>query len=121
MRAGVYIPPDQAQNLKTEEIGRTVVDSETDCPPPHIIAGDPNVTGRLKGYEERITTRELWEVNNPAVPVHTRGHSIDKILFQPGRYVPSNLLAWFDGERIGEDQPAESANPAEVMVEEQKK
>ena len=122
MCAGVYIPPDQAQNLKTdapEEIGKTVLDSETDCPLPHIIAGDLNVTGRLQEYEEWITTCELWELNDPAVSTQTRGHSIDRILFQPGHYVPSNLLAWFGGERIGEDQPAESANPAEVMVEEQ--
>ena len=45
------------------------------------------------------------------------GFSIDKMLFKPGHYIPSNLLAWCDGERSGEDCPEISPRPAEVFGE----
>ena len=108
---GVYIPPDTGIPDRREAMKPLCYTKGTgneQIMHSQIVMGDFNVTTWLETFEEWCATEGIWALNNPETPTHTRGFSIDKALFRPGHYIPSNLLAWYDGERAGEDCPEDS-------------
>ena len=101
---GTYFPPKGTLDL-TLEVLRNIATARDEHREeertPCIIGGDLNISSWGKMYNEWIHTEGIIELVDPRIPTYTSGSAIDKLLFIPGRYIPSTFLPTRGTEETG--------------------
>ena len=101
---GTYLPPKQTGDLTMTGLHKLIDEKDTqpeEKRAPCIIGGDLNTTSWGILYQEWIHTEGIIELVDPREPTYTSGSAIDKLLFLPGRYIPSTFLPTKGSEETG--------------------
>ena len=57
----------------------------------------------------------MWDLNNPTEPTYTAGSTLDRVLFIPGEYIPSNFTQPIEEDGIEEERVNPGGFPAVVL------